>query len=245
MAAAHLGAPGIDRDSVTSTRPQIDLLSSLPEADLAALLQIGQTQRFRKSEFVFHAGDATHHVYLLLRGRVKIYQPSTVGKEVILWFCFGGELFGLAEAARGGERVVSAQACDDVEILCIRQEQFTAFLLQHPRTALMIVQVLSCRVRVLGDVVINLISDDVRTRILKMLLQLGSRCRKPAEQGLRRNITLTHQEIADMIGTTRQTVTTTLGQLERESMIRIEHHVIYIVDKSLTSRVPMPAALVA
>ena len=230
---------------MNSTRPQIDLLASLPEADLAALLQIGQTHRFRKSEFVFRAGDATHHVYLLLRGRVKIYQPSTVGKEVILWFCFGGELFGLAEAARGGERVVSAQACDDAEILCIRQEQFTAFLSQHPHTALRIVQVLSCRLRVLGDVVINLISDDVHTRVLKMLLQLGSRCGSPDTLGLRLNITLTHQEIADMIGTTRQTVTTTLGQLERDGMIRIEHHVIYIVDKSLMRRVPPRAALVA
>jgi len=228
--------------SVNSTRPQIDLLSSLPEADLAALLHIGQTHRFRKSEFIFRAGDATHHVYLLLRGRVKIYQPSSVGKEVILWFCFGGELFGLAEAARGGERVVSAQACDDAEILCIRQEQFTTFLVEHPRTALMIVQVLSCRLRVLGDVVINLISDDVRTRILKMLLQLGSRCGTPAAQGLRLNITLTHQEIADMIGTTRQTVTTILGELEREGMIRIEHHVIYVLDQSLMSRVPAGAA---
>lgn len=238
--------PGVDGNSVNNARPQIDLLASLPETDRAELLHIGQIHQFRKSEFVFRAGDATHHVYLLLRGRVKIYQPSSVGKEVILWFCFGGELFGLAEAARGGERVVSAQACDDAEILCIRQEQFTAFLAQHPRTALMIVQVLSCRLRVLGDVVINLISDDVHTRVLKMLLQLGSRCGIPHAQGLRLNITLTHQEIADMIGTTRQTVTTILGQLEREGMIRIEHHVIYIVHETLMSRVHTgaPALLV-
>lgn len=233
------------RVAVNRSRPQIDLLASLPEADLAELLHIGQTHRFQKSEFVFRAGDATHHVYLLLRGRVKIYQPSTVGKEVILWFCFGGELFGLAEAARGGERVVSAQACDDAEILCIRQEQFTTFLSEHPRTALRIVQVLSCRLRVLGDVVINLISDDVHTRVLKMLLQLGSRCGTPEAQGLRLNISLTHQEIADMIGTTRQTVTTTLGQLERKGMIRIEHHVIYIVHESLMRRVQPRPALVA
>jgi len=221
---------------VFNIRPQIDLLASLPDVDRAQLLKIGQTQRFKKSEFVFHAGDATHHVYLLLRGRVKIYQPSSVGKEVILWFCFGGELFGLAEAARGGQRVVSAQACDDTEILSIRQEQFTEFLAQHAQTALMIVQVLSCRLRVLGDVVINLISDDVRTRILKMLLQLGARCGTPHEQGLRLNLSLTHQEIADMIGTTRQTVTTTLGQLEREGMIKTEHHVISIVNEKLISR---------
>jgi len=221
---------------VNNPSPQIDLLSRLPQVDREHFLKSGQTHRFKKSEFVFRAGDATHHVYLLLRGRVKIYQPSSVGKEVILWFCFGGELFGLAEAARGGERVVSAQACDETEILSIRQEHFTEFLLQHPHTALLIVQVLACRLRVLGDVVINLISDDVRTRILKMLLQLGARCGTPHEQGLRLNLSLTHQEIADMIGTTRQTVTTTLGQLEREGMITTDHHVISIIDKTLARR---------
>lgn len=226
-----------------STRPQIELLARLPEMDRLLLLQIGQTHRFHKSEFIFCAGDATHHVYLLLSGRVKIYQPSSIGKEVILWFCFGGELFGLAEAARGGERVVSAQACDESEILCIRQEQFTEFLLQHPRTALMIVQVLSCRLRVLGDVVINLVSDDVRTRVLKMLLQLGLRCGTPHERGLLLNLSLTHQEIADMIGTTRQTVTTVLGQLEREAKIKIEHHMIYIVDETMLSRLHTGASL--
>jgi len=228
---------------MSNSFPQVDLLSRLPEADREYFLKIGQTHRFKKSEFVFRAGDATHHVYLLLRGRVKIYQPSSVGKEVILWFCFGGELFGLAEAAGGGERVVSAQACDETEILSIRQDHFTEFLLQRPGTALLIVQVLSCRLRVLSDVVINLVSDDVRTRILKMVLQLGARCGIPDEQGLRLNITLTHQEIADMIGTTRQTVTTMLGQLEREGMIKIEHHVIYIVHETLMSRVHTRAAL--
>ena len=213
--------------------PQIDLLARLPDADREQLQQLGQTQRFHKSDFVFRAGDSTHHVYLLLRGRIKIYQPSSVGKEAILWFCFGGELFGLAEAARGGERVVSAQACDESEVLCIRQEHFTDFLLQHPQTALLIVRVLSCRLRVLGDVVINLISDDVRTRVLKMLVQLGSRCGIRSEQGLRLNLPLTHQEIADMIGTSRQTVTTVLGQLEREGLIKTEHHFIYLTDDTL------------
>lgn len=240
MAASRPGRiRQFDGDSVNSTRPQIDLLASLPESDRAQLLHIGQTHHFRKSDFVFRAGDATHHVYFLLRGRVKIHQSSPVGKEAILWFCFGGELFGLAEAARGGARVVSAQACDESDILCIRQEHFTEFLIQHPRTALLIVQVLSCRLRVLGDVVINLISDDVRTRVLKMLVQLGSRCGTPHEQGLRLNLSLTHQEIADMTGTTRQTVTTVLGQLEREAMIRTEHHMIYIIDAALLSRLPM------
>ncbi len=213
-----------------------DLLSRIPDRDRGRLVRLGKVHDFTKGDFIFRAGDTSQHVYLLLKGRIKIYQPSTAGKEAILWFCFSGELFGLAEAARGGERVVSAQACDNSEVLCIRQEHFTAFLETHPQTSLVIVQVLACRLRVLGDVLINLISDDVRTRILKMVLQLSSRCGIPSPHGLCLDITLTHQEIADMIGTTRQTVTTTLGQLEREGLLAFNQHKIHITGSKLLAQ---------
>lgn len=211
----------------------IDLLTRIPEADRARLLHLGMVKAFAKGDFIFSAGEPSHHVFLLLKGRTKIYQASVAGKEAILWFCFAGELFGLAEAARGGGRVVSAQACNACEVLCIRQEEFNAFLETHPQTSLVIVQVLACRLRVLSDVVINLISDDVRTRILKLVLQLGTRCGVPSAQGLLLDIELTHQEIADMIGTSRQTVTTTLGQLEHDGLLAIHRHKIHITDSEL------------
>ncbi|MCL5059124.1 MAG: Crp/Fnr family transcriptional regulator [Candidatus Thermoplasmatota archaeon] len=217
--------------------PVADLLSRIPDGDRLHLLRLGKVKNFAKGEFIFSAGETSHHVFLLLEGRIKIYQSSTVGKEAILWFCFAGELFGLAEAARGGTRVVNAQACDVCKVLCIRQEEFTAFLETHPKTSLVIMQLLACRLRVLGNVVINLISDDVRTRILKMVLQLSARCGIPSVRGLRLDIVLTHQEIADMIGTTRQTVTTMLGQLEREGLLTIDHHKIHITSSELLAQI--------
>lgn len=211
----------------------VDLLTRIPEDERADLLRLGTVKVFAKGDFIFSAGEPSHHVFLLLKGRIKIYQSSAVGKEAILWFCFAGELFGLAEAARGGERVVSAQSCNACEVLCIRQEEFNAFLGTHPKTSLVIIQVLACRLRVLGEVVINLISDDVRTRVLKMMLQLGTRCGIPTVHGLCLDIDLTHQEIADMIGTTRQTVTTTLAQLERDGLLAIQRHKIHITGSEL------------
>lgn len=211
----------------------VDLLTRIPEGERAELLRLGAVKVFAKGDFIFSAGEPSHHVFLLLGGRIKIYQSSAVGKEAILWFCFAGELFGLAEAARGGERVVSAQSCNACEVLCIRQEEFNAFLGTHPKTSLVIIQVLACRLRVLGEIVINLISDDVRTRVLKMMLQLGARCGIPTAHGLYLDIELTHQEIADMIGTTRQTVTTTLAQLERDGLLAIQRHKIHITGSEL------------
>ncbi len=219
-----------------------DVLACIPNNDREDLIHLGKTDVFSKGDFIFKAGEASHHVFLLLKGRIKIYQSSSIGKEAILWLCFVGELFGMSEASRGGKRMVSAQACDTSEVLCIRKEEFFSFLEAHPQTALVIVQVLACRLRVLSEVVINLISDDVRTRILKLVLHLASRCGIPSEVGLRLDIALTHQEIADMTGTTRQTITLTMGQLEREGLIAIHHHKIHIISKELLAEV-WPAVL--
>lgn len=220
-----------------------DLMARLPEADRAELLNLGQRQTCAKGEFIFSAGEPSQHVFLLLDGRIKIYQSSAIGKDAILWFCFAGELFGLAEAASGGGRLVSAQACDRCDVLRIRQEHFTAYLETHPHTSLAIVQVLAIRLRALGDVVINLISDDVRTRILKMVLQLGTRCGVPTAQGLCLDIAFTHQELADMIGTSRQTVTSTLGHLEREGLLVIDQHKIHITGRELLAQIARTQAI--
>ncbi len=219
---------------------QIELLSKLSAPDREELLQLGVRKHYAKGEFVFQAGNEAKSVFLLAAGRIKIYQPSSVGKEAILWFCFDGELFGLAEAARGGSRAVSAQTCEASDVLCIAQDQFMAFLATHPKTAQIVVQLLACRLRVLSDVVINLISDDVRTRVLKVLLQLGARCGRRGRSGVEIGMALTHQEIADMIGSTRQTVTTTLGQLERDGLLRIDEHKIHLTGDVLLSQLGLP-----
>lgn len=226
--------------SIPANPSPIELLSKFPVDDRKALMELGARRNFGKGEFVFQAGNEARSVFLLLSGRIKIYQPSSVGKEAILWFCFDGELFGLAEAARGGKRVVSAQTCENSEVLSIAQDKFMSFIGTHPMTAQIVVQLLAGRLRILSDVVINLISDDVRTRILKVLLHLGARCGNRRPSGIQLGMVLTHQEIADMIGSTRQTVTTTLGQLEREGLLSIDEHRILLTGDTWSHQLSLP-----
>lgn len=212
-----------------------DFLSQLAAADQSALLRLAERKRFSKGEFVFSTGGPGKNVYFLVRGRVKIYELSPLGREVILWFCFPGEIFGLAEVARGGGRVVNAQACEDSEVIAVSQEQFRAFLKGHPEVAFLSMQVLASRLRVLGEVLANLVSDDVNTRIAKLILRLGARYGKRAGKEIHLDIPLTHQEIADMVGTTRQTVTTVLGQWKRHGVLSIDSHRILIESEELLS----------
>ncbi len=216
-------------DSISSIfEQQTDVLARMTPGDREALLALGTEQDFRKGEFVFRAGAPGKHVYFLREGRVKVCQPSRSGKEVLLWFCFAGEMFGLAEVAQGGGRVVHAQACEASKVLKLSQAQFSEFLHAHPGALPLVMQVLSCRMRSLGEVIVNLINDDVETRIMKLILRLSARHGVRIGQDIHLSITLTHQEIADMVGTTRQTVTEVLNDLKRRGVLSLENRRIHI-----------------
>ncbi len=182
---------------------------------------------------IFDAGSPGTTVYFLRDGKVKIKQLSPVGREIILWFCLPGEIFGLAEVARGGGRVVTAQACEPSDVLAVPQERFHAYLEQHPRVARLSMQVLAHRLRVLGEMFVNLVADDVNTRIAKLILRLCSRYGVREGPRVRLNLPLTHQEIADMVGTTRQTVTSTLNELKRRGVLSMEARRIQIESEEL------------
>lgn len=202
---------------------------------------MGRLKCYTKGALIFSAGTPGERVYFLVSGKIKICQPSASGRDAILWFCLPGEIFGLAEVARGGGRVVNAEACEDSEVLTVSQEEFKVFLSHRPQIALLSMRVLASRLRVLGEMFVNLVSDDVPTRIAKLVLRLGARYGRKVGNDMFLNIPLTHQEIADMVGTSRQTVTTALTHLKRQGVLSIENRRIHIESEELLSELTQVA----
>lgn len=218
---------------MTSAPAPTDFIQHLDADELCALEALGRREICARNDFVFSAGSPGRNVYFLRLGRVKIYQPSASGREVILWFCLPGEIFGLAEVTRGGGRSVSALACEPCELLCVAEDQFKAFVEARPRIALLSMQVLSSRLRLLGEMHANLVSDDVDTRIAKLILRLAARHGVRVGKELRLTLPLTHQEIADMVGTRRQTVTSCLGSMKRRGVLAIDDHRLVVESEEL------------
>lgn len=210
-----------------------DFIQHLDAEELAALEALGRREHRARNDFVFIAGSPGRNVYFLRSGRVKIYQPSASGREVILWFCLPGEIFGLAEVTRGGGRSVSALACEACELLCVPEDQFRSLVEARPRIALLSMQVLSSRLRLLGEMHANFVSDDVDTRIAKLILRLAARHGVRHGSELHLALSLTHQEIADMVGTRRQTVTSCLNNMKRRGMLAIDNHRLVIESEEL------------
>ncbi len=217
-----------------------DIFSRISAGDFADLLALATVRRVDKGEFIFRAGDAGRNVYFLREGRVKIYQASALGREVILWFCFPGEIFGLTEVVEGGGRVVNAQSCERAEVLCIARTQFKDYLASHSAVSFVIMQALSCRMRVLGDMLVNLIDDDVNSRVTKLMLRLSACHGTRVGDEIHLNIRMTHQEIADMVGTARQTVTKVLSELKQQGLLSIENHRIRIRSPELLNEHSRP-----
>ena len=230
------GQPAVQPEGAAAASTLVapsNFLAQLDAEAAAALLAIATVHHYAKSDFVFRSGAPGNNVYFLRSGKIKIHQLSPLGREVILWFCFPGEIFGLAEVAQGGGRVVNAQACEASEVLVVAQEKFRDFLEGNPRLAMLSMQVLSSRLRVLGEMFVNLVSDDVSTRIAKLILRLSARYGTRVGREVFLNIPLTHQEIADMVGTSRQTVTSVLGALKRQGVLSIESRRIHIESEEL------------
>ncbi len=209
------------RDSRSNPIP--NFLARLLPSERGALLAMATRKEFRRGEMLFKAGGEDGVVHILDRGRVKVYHLSPTGKEFLLWFCFPGEIFGLAEACHGGERQAYAQACESTHVLTIPQVDFKRYLESHPEAVLLVNDILACRLRNLGHIVQSLVASDVSERVVQLITRFAaSHGRKTPDGDVTLDLRLTHQEMADMIGTTRQSVTTALSALRRSGALEFD-----------------------
>lgn len=213
--------------------PPNDFLASLDEAARIELLDCAKSRQIVKGEHIFRTGSLGENVYILKQGRAKIYGLSQTGKEVILWFCLPGEIFGLAEIPHGAPREVSAVASTNSEVLAIRRDRFKQFLLEHSDAAFSLIDLLSSRMRMLGALLLAMATEEVQSRVAKLLLGLMTRYRGACDlhEGCNHqkiDLRLTHQEIADMIGTSRQSVSALLADWKQTGILFVHDHAIYV-----------------
>lgn len=214
--------------AMQTVKAATDFLGQLGTRERADLLKLAHCRGFRKGELVFRARDRGNGVHLLLSGRLKFYRLAPNGREVILWFCFPGEVFGMSEVIRSKGRRVNVEACEDTRVAILPEATFNRFLDEHPDASRLTRRVLSARLGILTNVLVNLVTDDARMRIAKLILHLGERYGTRRGEEIALQIPLTHQEVANMTGVNRQTASRILGDFRRDGLLSINHRRIRI-----------------
>lgn len=208
----------------------INLFSALNEAELQEMDRITRMQEVKKRQPIYLPGDPSNTVYLLKKGRVKISSTAPSGKEVTFDILEAGEIFGELEMLQDSPRETQAEALDDALICAIRREDFNRYLREHQDLNAKLTKLIGLRLRKIQSRVEDLVFRDVPARLAHLLLELKKTDGVPEGTGTRLRVKLTHQEIANLIGCSRETVSATLGQFRERRLIRIDGRSITILD---------------
>jgi len=188
---------------------------------------ISHEYHFNKGDYVFIADQSDRSVYIMLTGRVKISRISQLGNELIQWFCLPGDIFGVSGENNLSNKVY-AQAITDCIILKIKKIEFNELMLELPRVSLLVIDQLSSRIHALGDMVLYMASDNANLRFVKLMQYMSHNYGQAKEDGIYIDIPTTHQDIADMIGACRQTVSGIISEFKRAGIIDINRSGMHI-----------------
>ncbi len=209
---------------------QVSLFSSLSPEGLQALEGHAKNKRYRKNTVIMEKGDESSALYVLVSGKVRVYVADDEGKEVVLNVCDQpGSHFGELALLRGVARTASVMTLEDSQFLVISKPDFLKCLADHPQIAFDIIGALVDQVSTLTERVSALALNDVYGRLAATLRDLARE-----EDGRMITQALTQQELAQMIGASREMVSRIFKELKAGDYIFLE-------DKRIVLRKKLPA----
>ena len=194
----------------------------LPDEDKEQMAAMMISRSIKKKAFVYSEGDRADTVYILKEGRIKITRLAEDGKELTMDIIEPGDIFGELTIAGEEERETSAEALEDSFVCILSRQNFEAFLAMRPHLTLAITKWIGARLRKIESRLENLIFQDVHARLYSLLQELSEKYGKETPAGRRIDIKLSHQELANLIGSTRETVTFELNKMKRRGEITVE-----------------------
>jgi CRP-like cAMP-binding protein len=209
---------------------QAPLFSALDDEAAAALRSSMGEGRLRRGEVLFHEGDAGDKLYIVTDGKIKLGRTSSDGRENLLAIMGPGQMFGELSLFDPGPRSATVTAITDTAYLSLSHEDMMRWLDGRPAVALGLLSQLAGRLRRSNDVVADLVFSDVPGRVAKALLDLADRFGRTADDGVHVHHDLTQEELAQLVGASRETVNKALADFASRGWIRLEPRSVVIMD---------------
>ena len=206
------------------------LFSGLDEAAAASLRASMNLVKLRKGQVLFREGDDGDHLYIVSSGKVKLGTKASDGRENLLMILGPGDMFGELSLFDSGPRTASAIAVTDSKVLALGQEKVIPWVREHPEVSLQLLARLATRLRRTNEVVGDLVFSDVPGRVAKALIDLGVKFGEKREEGLYVNHDLTQEELAQLVGASRETVNKALADFGQRGWLRLDGRSVLILD---------------
>jgi CRP/FNR family cyclic AMP-dependent transcriptional regulator len=208
-----------------------EVLSETALDTLQAVLPGLTIGSYRPRQVIYLPGDRAQAVHFLTGGRIKISKVTRDGKELTLAYRNEGDFFGEPCLLDGGPREEMAEAMDASTTVEIQREALDEVLRNDGGAAYKFARALIARRKDLESRVEQLIFKDVGAKLAELLLSLGQEHGVLDQRGLIVGLKITHQEMANLIGSTRETVSLTLSQFKRKGLIQTEGRRVILADQ--------------
>ena len=190
---------------------------------------------------LFHEGDSGDKLYVVLDGKVKLGRTSSDGRENLLAILGPGQMFGELSLFDPGPRSATVTAVTDTTFASLSHEDLLRWLEGRPVVARGLLAQLAGRLRKANDVVADLVFSDVPGRVAKALLDLADRFGRTADDGVHVHHDLTQEELAQLVGASRETVNKALADFASRGWLRLEPRSVVIMDVERLARRPASA----
>jgi CRP/FNR family transcriptional regulator, cyclic AMP receptor protein len=208
-----------------------EFFCQLPPAARKDLDAVKFTSSYPQDAVLFMEKQAPRGVYVICEGEVKLSISSAEGKKMILRIAKAGEVLGLMSVLSDTGHEVTAETLRPAQVAFIRREAFLAFMAKHPEAYPAVAKQLGMHYQVACEQLRTVgLSTSAQERLAKLLLEFSAEGQE-TKQGTRVQLPLTHEEIAEFIGTTRETVTRTLTEFKNQKLVTIKGSMLLIQNR--------------
>jgi CRP/FNR family cyclic AMP-dependent transcriptional regulator len=207
----------------------VPLFSTLTDDEFNKLAHIFVARSYRKNQIIFLEEETGNYMYLVLSGKVKVAKSGPGGKETILAIHRAGDFFGEMSLLDGKTAPATVSAMEDAKIISVSGADFHKYLLHNEKVMLQIINVLCARLRQVWQTQ-SMSSSTAEERIRMGIYQLAKRHGIRDSRGVIIDLRITHQELAEMVGTSRETVTRVLAFLQKQGILEINQRRMILLD---------------
>lgn len=200
---------------------KVSIFSILPEEELTEITDKIEIKKYKKNDMLFFEGDISDKLFLINKGKIKAFKYTKDGKEQIIYILAEGDFIGDMSLIKEGEFKFNAIAIEDSTISILTKSDFDTILLKNPRIALKILGVIHDRVASLENQIQRLGTKDIESRLAGLLLSLIKDFGTPKKDIVELEIPLSREDMANYIGSTRETVSRKLSLLQDEGIINL------------------------